>query len=77
MKNIPLQERQAERLAAALCFSDALVISGIQLLGRNIDWEGGVWGSYFLIFTAAPLSQREEGFLSLFSFHWQRLGAGA
>ena len=69
MRNTSLQERWAERQAAALGFFGTPVIWDIQLYGQDIHWEGGVWGSYSLIFIPAPPSRREEeGFLSLFGF---------
>ena len=68
MRNTPLKERREERRAAALCFSGMLVIRGIQLNRCINHWEGGAWGSYSLIFIPASPSQKEEGFLSLFSF---------
>ena len=62
------------------CVSLALlVIRSISLCEQTIHWEGGVGGggSYSLIFISAPTSQREERFLSLFSFHLKCPGIGA
>ena len=41
---------------------------------RIFTGEGGVWGSYSLIFIPAPSSRGEEGFLSLFSLDQKRHG---
>ena len=61
MRNTPFKEKQAEGRAAALCFSGTQVITGIQLHGWDIDWEGGVWGFYSLIFHPSPTFPRGGG----------------
>ena len=77
MRNTALKERWTERRVAALRFFGTQVIWGIQLHRQNIHREGEVWGSCSLIFTPAPPSRRDEGFLSLFSFDWKCHGIGA
>ena len=68
MRNTPLKKgwQRGEQL---FCVSLVPVIRGIQFHGRNIYWEGGVWGSVSLIFIPALPSGAGGEFWSLLSFN--------